>query len=248
MRFRTISVAVFFFATMIAARPASAACSNATLKGAYGYYHGRPGGGSQIVAVVGQFTADGAGNLSGYWTMSVNGTISNGSFDGVYSISGDCTGTLTFATEDTTNAHFTIALDDSHQGFQMIQTDNGFAQPGFGLAQGKTSCALTGKKQVLATNFLGLLYLGPQIEAIVGPITLDGSGNITSGTETFSIAGTITVVPVTGTYTEDGSCRGQATIIGATTMNFNTVLVNSGKELIMIETDNNTLVAGTAQQ
>jgi hypothetical protein len=31
-------------------------------------------------------------------------------------------------------------------------------------------------------------------------------------------------------------------------MNFRTVVVNSGKEWMMLEDDNNTLVAGTAQE
>ena len=248
MRFQISVLSIFLLATMVAAVPASAVCSNATLKGVYGYYHGRPGGGATITAVVGQITSDGAGNLSGFWTMSQNGVISNGSFDGTYSIAGNCTGSMTFATEDTTNAHFSVVLDDSHKGFQLIQTDNGFAQPGFGLAQGTAPCGLTGMKATFATNFLGTLFPGDTVEAIVGQINLNGLGSITGNTETSSVAGTITVSPVTGTYNEGGDCRGTAQIIGVTTMNFNTVVVNNGKEVIMIETDNNTLVAGTAQQ
>jgi hypothetical protein len=50
--------------------------------------------------------------------MSVNGTISNGSFDGSYNIAANCSGTLTFATEDTTNAHFDIVLDDAPKVFK----------------------------------------------------------------------------------------------------------------------------------
>jgi hypothetical protein len=130
----------------------------------------------------------------------------------------------------------------------MIQSDNLFAQPGFGLAQGTAPCGLTGVKKILATNFLGTIFPSDDIEAIVGQLYLDGSGNITSGAETFSIGGTITVVPVTGTYTEGNDCRGTVQIIGASTMNFNTVVVNGGKELLMIETDNSTLLPGTAQQ
>ena len=251
MRIHTISVAFVFAITMtIAIRPASAACSNATLKGVYGYYHGRPAGGSSIYSVLGQFTADGAGNLTGgVWEASLNGSISSGSFTGTYSIAADCTGTLTFSTEDLSPAHFNIALDDMHNGFQMIQSDNGFAQPGFGFLQGKVTCGLTGKKETFATNFLGLLYPGPEIEAISGQVTLDGKGNI-SGNETLSIGGTVSTVAVVGTYNEGGDCRGAAQITpaGFSLTNFDFVVVNGGKELLLIETDNNTLVAGTAQQ
>jgi hypothetical protein len=116
------------------------------------------------------------------------------------------------------------------------------------LAQGTAPCGLTGVKATFATNFLGTLFPGDTVEAIVGQINLNGLGSITGNTETSSVAGTITVSPVTGNYNEGSDCRGTAQIIGATTMNFNTVVVNNGKEVIMIETDNNTLVAGTAQQ
>ena len=184
-----------------------------TLKGVYGYYHGRPGGGATITGVLGQIVSDGTGGgLSGSWTMSVNGTISNGSFDGSYNIAANCTGTLAFATDDTSNARFDIVLDDTHKGFQ-IQADPGFAQPGFGLAQGLAACGLTGVRQTFATNFQGKLFPGLEIEAIAGQLKWDGLGNITSGIETFSVGGAITTSAVSGTYTEENNCQGTAQTI-----------------------------------
>jgi hypothetical protein len=125
----------------------------------------------------------------------------------------------------------------------------GFAQPGFGLAQGLAACGLTGVRQTFATNFLGTLFPGWEIDAIAGQLKLDGLGNITSGIETFSVGGAIATSAVSGTYTEENNCQGTAQIIsGLGTMNFRTVVVNDGKEWIMLEDDNNTLVAGTAQE
>jgi hypothetical protein len=54
MHFQKSCFATLVFATMIAVGPASATCSNATLNGVWGYIVG---------AAVGQFTADGKGNL-----------------------------------------------------------------------------------------------------------------------------------------------------------------------------------------
>jgi len=250
MRFRTVTiiVSVVLFATMIAVSPASA-CSNATLIGVFGYIHGRPDGIGGMRAVVGQMTADGQGNLGGSWTMSLNGTISTGTFTGTYSIAKNCTGSLTLENEDLPTADYNIVFDDVHKGFQMIQTDNGTAQPGFALAQGIVTCGLTGKKQILATNILGTLTATSQVDAVVGQVTLDGKGNI-AGTETFSVGGAISTLPVTGTYTQNADCTGTAQVTpkGSLTSNFNYVVVNGGKELLLIETDNNTTVAGTAQQ
>jgi hypothetical protein len=246
MRLRTLSLCLALVLPAVAAQPALAVCSLSTLNGHYGYYHGRPGGGSTVTGVVGQISADGAGHLSGTFTMSVNGTISNGSFDGTYTVVSACTGTLTFATEDTGNAHFNIVFDTNHTGFQMIQTDNGFAQPGFALAEGSASCGL--KKQTLSTNLLGQLFPSLSIVASVGQLKLDAIGNITGNTETLSIGGTISSGAVTGTYTEGSNCLGTISIASPVPMNFNTVSVNNGGELIMIETDSGAVLTGTAKR
>ena len=249
MRLKIVAALVFAFATMVGARAASASCSNASLSGQFGYFHGRPSGAAGARVLVGQMNADGKGNVSGSWTMSLNGTITSGSFTGTYSIAKNCTGTMTLSNEDMSPADYTIVLDDSHHGFQMLQTDSGTAQPGFAIAQGNANCALTGKKQTLATNLLGTLYPSDDIEAIVGQVTLDGKGNI-SGSETFSIGGVITESSAAGTYTLNENCTGtmQITPSGQATMNFNTVVVDGGKEVLLIESDNNTTVSGTAQE
>ena len=60
----------------------------------------------------------------------------------------------------------------------------------------------------------------------------------------------ISVVPVTGTYTEGNNCIGNAQIIplASPATNFRYVVVNAGKKLLLIETDNMTLVAGNGQE
>jgi hypothetical protein len=62
--------------------------------------------------------------------------------------------------------------------------------------------------------------------------------------------GTVTTLAVTGTYTENSNCLGtwRITPKGGTASNFNTIRVNSGSELLLIQTDNNTITAGRAQQ
>ena len=236
---------------LVTVTPAFAAsCSNTSLKGVYGYFHGRPGGlgAPTIDADLGQFTADGAGHItSGSYTQSASGTITTGTLSGTYSVAKNCTGSLTFASEDQSPADFNIYFDDSSKGFQMIQTDSGNDQPGFGMPQGTGTCGLTGKKQSLATNFIATLP-GDVPEATVGLITLDGKGNL-SGTETASDGGTITTFSVSGTYTEEANCTGTAQITpsGGTAQNFNTVVVNSGKEVLLLETDNGSLAGGNAQ-
>ena len=249
MHFPKLTIAVFAFAILAAPAPAAAVCSNATLKGLWGYYHGRPLGTFNVRKLVGQFTADGQGNLSGSWTLNSTGVISTGTFTGSYAIAANCTGTLTFSSEDQSPANFNIVFDAANQGFQMIQSDNGYAQSGFGMAQGVATCGRTGNKQVFAANLLGVVYPSDDIEDMVGQLEFNEKGNV-SGTATLSLAGTISSVAVTGTYAESADCTGtlQITPAGFSPMNFNTVVVSGGHELILIETDSNTFVAGTAQE
>ena len=98
----------------------------------------------------------------------------------------------------------------------------------------------------MTTNIVGLT--GSAVEDTVGQVTLDGKGNI-SGTETFSMDGVPASLAVTGTYTESSNCTGtlQITPTGGSAQNFNTVVVNSGRKLLLIETDSNTGTAGNAE-
>jgi hypothetical protein len=235
----------------LAGSPALAAtCSNASLNGVFGYSHGRPGGASTVNMVTGQLTLDGQGNItSALWTWETSdGTVSSGTTTGTYSVSTNCTGTLTLNDEDNSPnpSHFNIYLNAGNTMFQIIQSDQNWNQPGFGLAQGTVTCGLSGKKLALTTNLVGLVSGAPADS--VGRVTLEGNGGI-SGTETFAI-NVVTKLAVAGTYTENANCTGtwQITPTGGTASNFNAVVVNSGKELLLLQTDANTFAAGTAQE
>jgi hypothetical protein len=231
----------------LAVSPAFATCSNASLKGVFGYFHGRPGANPAAV-VVGQLTLDGLGNITAAsWTQSSVGTISTGTTTGTYSISTNCNGKLTLKDEGGVLSHFNIYLNTGNTMFQMIGSDTGDNQPGFGLAQGTVTCGFSGKTVVLTTNLVGLD--NGVVADTVGRVTLNGKGSI-SGSETFTMNGVVTTLAVTGTYTENSNCTGtwRITPKGGTATNFNTVVVNSGKELLLIQTDNNTITGGNAQQ
>ncbi len=72
-----------------------APCSNATLKGSYGYYKAGPilDGGGQM-AEVGIFTYDGNGGTAGRGTRNTNGEVFSGVSTGFYAVNADCTGAL----------------------------------------------------------------------------------------------------------------------------------------------------------
>jgi len=242
MNFQKSCFATLVFATMIAVGPASATCSNATLIGVWGYIVG---------AAVGQFTADGKGNLTnGSQTVSQNGVIHTQTFTGTYSVATNCTGHATVHITGGGTVTANIVADDGNKGLQIIDTGGigGGVAAGFSLAQGVVTCGFTGKKATFAANLIGKIpTTGPV--AYVAQVILDGNGNV-SGTGTFDVNGRIVTAPFTGTYTESANCTGTAqfTPSGSSRLNFHFVVVNAGKEILLLETDTNTVVGGYMQQ
>jgi hypothetical protein len=78
---------------------------------------------------------------------------------------------------------------------------------------------------------------------------MDGKGNV-SGTGTFDVGGASLVTTISGTYTEGSNCTGtiRMTPKGSSTLNFAFVVVNAGKELLLVDTDSNASVAGNMQR
>jgi hypothetical protein len=85
--------------------------------------------------------------------------------------------------------------------------------------------------------------------AYVAQVILDGRRNV-SGAGTFDVNGAIVTASIAGTYTENANCTGTLMITprGLGTLHFNFVVVNLGNEILLIETDANTVVAGNMQQ
>jgi hypothetical protein len=243
---RTLTAVLLFLGLMTIARPA-AACSKTSLKGTYGISWGWPqelydGSGNEAM-VVGQITADGKGNLTGTETVSYENSIQTVSVTGTYTVAANCTGTLSISPD-----FFNIYLNSSNNGFQMTLTTAGFEAVGFALPQVSDTCALTGKTQKLAANIVGTIPGASVNVAIIGQLVLNGKGKVTG---TVSINGNYSnsVETVTGTYTEASDCTGtlQITPKGSSALHFNTVFVNGGTELLLVETDSGTVIGGTAQ-
>jgi hypothetical protein len=243
-----LSPVIFVLALMIAVTPAAAVCSNASLSGEYGYLVGRAGGIDANLVIVGQLNADGAGNVVGPFTRSFGGTIITGTFFGTYKISKDCTGTMSLDDGTGSQPNFFLALDDSKKGFQMIRTDNGTDQPGFGLAQG-TQCALTGgKKQTFAISLAASENNNSKASSFVGQMNVDVHGQI-KGAWAYSKDGTTGTDAFSGRYQPINVCTGFLFLQGTGfSHEYTVVSVNGGKELLLMENDTGTLVAGTAQQ
>ncbi len=239
MKIKKLCFAVTLFMSMIAIGHVSATCTNASLSGVWGY---------QLGPTVGQFTADGNGHVTGSQTMSDNGVIETQTYTGTYSVAKACTGSITVNFNGGGSSGVSFVIDDAKKGAQVISTDSGGVAGGFSLAQGAAVCGLTGKKTTFAANLFGKIQGTSSIE-YVAQVILDGKGNV-SGSGTFNVNGTFVTAPITGSYTENANCNGTLKITpsGLGTLNFNSVVVDGGKEILLIETDNNTAVVGTLQK
>jgi hypothetical protein len=85
--------------------------------------------------------------------------------------------------------------------------------------------------------------------AYVGQLVLNGAGKL-KGTVSVSQDGSIASgVALTGTYQINSNCTGSAVITptGLPAMNASLVVVNGGKELMVIETDATTIITGLLQ-
>jgi hypothetical protein len=235
MSFLKQSCIVLFFVASIVVGSASALCSKASLTGVWGY---------QVGTAVGQFTADGNGNITkGSQVVHHKGTIQTQTFTGTYLVASTCTGSLTlkFTGNVTVTANF--VLDNGNKGAQIIDTTPGEFAEGIGVAEGAT-CGLTG---TFAALLLGKSGTSPI--AYVAQVILDGKGKV-SGTGTFDVGGAVHNTPFTGSYAETSNCNGtiQMKPTGVGTLNFFFVVVNAGKELLLVEIDPSASVAGNMQR
>ena len=250
MNFAKVSVALLVSAITMAGGPAAhAVCSNASVKGVYGVISTGLNGSGQPASSVDQITADGAGNITGSSTKSIDGTIVTFTFTGVYQIAANCTGTATYTNQDGSTKHDNIFLNNGNKGAFLIQTDSNHVESSVAVAQGAAKCTNLGVKHTYSLEATGIVIGVGQV-AVGGQLKLNGTGSIT-GTATLSLNGSIhSAVPVSGTYQINSNCTGSASFTpqGLPTMNLNLLVVNADKELMLIETDNGTIVTGTLQE
>ena len=101
-------------------------CSNASIKGTYGFSCEGTLVGVGPIAAIGVFTADGHGNGSEVETLSVNGEISRGVFrTDTYTVDADCTGSFVSSGLGSV-FHNEFVIDDNKKELRLIPTEPGF--------------------------------------------------------------------------------------------------------------------------
>ncbi len=249
MNFLKVGSVMLIFAAIVTCGPAAlAACTLASVSGVYGIISVGLDSSGQPASSVRQITADGKGNITGSSTKSINGLIVTLTFTGKYIVAANCTGSVTFTNSDRSTEHDKFVLDNANQGAYLIQTDNNFTQSSIAVAQGTATCTDLGVKHTYAFEATGTV-VGSGQAAYVGQLVLNGAGKLT-GTANISQDGSIASgVALTGTYQINSNCTGSAVVTpkGLPAMKANLVVVNGGKELMVIETDATTVITGSLQ-
>lgn len=134
---KTFTIAALTALTLSIAPTATAAdkgCSNASLIGTYARRDSgtilSPPAMAGPIAVVGTFTFDGNGNLTGAGVSSQNGNIGHGTSTGTYTVNPDCTGTIVNQGSGGHASHYSFVMDDNGLEIQYICTDTA---PGFAI-------------------------------------------------------------------------------------------------------------------
>jgi hypothetical protein len=235
-----------------------ATCSNASVTGIYGFLGGGTDSNGTPTATLLQLTVDSSkGMFTGTGTSSHDGAIETGSVSGTYAVDSNCTatGTVTIGGK----AHPFSGVVTSTGGLKEVDGKPGATTGGFEVAQGSPTCTKAGVKGSFGLEATGVFvkgapFTGPValIGELVFSVNASGDGEI-SGNVAGSESGTIltfTEEPVTGSYSVSEDCTGTATMTpkGKSALNFSFVVVNSGKEMLAILTDSDTVVTGTLQR
>ena len=242
---RVRSIGLILAAIAAGGPAAYAACTVASLTGTYAITSVGLSTSGQPVSSLDQIVADGKGHITGSSTRSNNGVITTSTLTGKYTVAATCIATVTFTNEDKTIEHDKLILNNGNLGAFLIETDNKHTQSSVAVAQGTATCTNLGVKNIYSAEATGTVLGTGQI-AVVGQVTFNGKGALT-GSATYSADGAITSATLRGTYQINANCTGTAalTLPGLAKMNVALVVVNGGKEIVLIQTDADSIVTGS---
>jgi len=248
MIFQTIRIAQMIVLTSLALSSAAwANCSNAPLSGTYGFLHGGTASdGTPTSAAVSQLTFHATtGTFTGETTASHDGVIVTAHLTGTYTVTSNCTGT---------------GYPAGGSPFSFVVTPTGFLAlhlfaEGFAVKRGSATCTNAGLEGSFGFETTGVFLAAVSAPAVafIGELkfTVDTSGEgVISGHVAASEDGKFHgFEEATGSYSVDANCRGTATITPkGSALNFSFVVVDGGNEMLVVETDADTVVSGTLQR
>lgn len=232
-----------------AAGPINGPFSNSTLSGSYTFAFT---GVNQFgfLAVAGSFQANGSGAITGGTAdiNSGNGIFTNQAIAGTYNVHNNGQGSLGL----TTNAGV-FDLDFvllSSQRALVIRFDNNSTASGVIILQDSSAFSLAALAGTFALNLSGVDVSGTGADEVSGGVlTVDSSGNLTSGVQDTNDNGTVStnvaMTPAAAAMSAPANGRGTLTITAGSTRHFVYYVANAN-ELMLLETDSSPALGGGA--
>jgi hypothetical protein len=224
----------------------TSAFSNAALAGSFAFNVAGIDGVNNPLTVVGNFTADAAGNItSGVNDSNDSGAVvTNDPLTGTIPVSSNGRGAATVNTGSGALTFAFYVVDANH--LKLVEVDNAPVLGGEAFRQaGPFSTASVSGPFAFTLAGSDILNAAP---FAAGGVLTANAGAITSGTEDFNDAGTVTSnVGLTGNYSIAANGRGTLTIT-TTAGTFNFVIYPTSGGVQVMETDLRFVVSGTALQ
>ncbi|HEV2198520.1 MAG TPA: hypothetical protein VGR73_01770 [Bryobacteraceae bacterium] len=201
------------------------------------------------VAILGAMNFDGAGNVSGPYTLELGSggavpvTTITGNFTGTYSGNPDGTGNITVALDIGVNLTFAMVIDDGGRGLQLVVTScsggcnlSGVVISGVGRAKRpkiKSVGVLQGSYGVQFTK-------SPLPATGLDVATFDGAGNVTVSTTFVGTGGQVSNGVFIGTYSVNPDGTGNITLApqpGQGAQTFVIVITDGSSGLLLLQTN-----------
>jgi hypothetical protein len=225
----------------------TSAFSNTTLAGSFAFSLSGIDAAANPLGVAGNFTSNAAGNITaGIDDSNDNGgVITNDPLSGTIPVSANGRGSATLNTVRGALTFAFYVVDATH--LKMVEIDNSLALGGDAFRQtGPFSNASVSGPFAFTLGGADIISSGPF--AAGGVLTSDGAGTVTTGTEDFNDAGTVTTnAGLSGSYSMAATGRGTLTIANSAGT-FNFVIYPTSAGVLALETDLRFVTTGTALQ
>jgi hypothetical protein len=273
MNARTVLGMITGLALAIGATPSAKAvngCTNALLVGSYGLQFsgtltpelsGGVGGirtpesavarmgadtpaGANVAAGYSRLVMDGAGGVFGNTAVAIAGAWSAGPVSGSYNVNNDCTVTLTLTDSAGASQHFDGVATRLGESAMIIQTDAGVGISG-ALKRAPVFCQASDVNRSFQFRNAGSMIDTGGFSSI-GLMNIDDQGNITATESRFS-SGKYAQVASAGAIVVNSDCTVSLSMASAdgSAANYQGILVNSAKELLLVRSDDGSAVTGS---
>jgi len=229
--------------------------SNSSLKGQYAFSMVGQDLSGAFLARVGSFTADGNGNITA--AVEDLGSAGRVAFTGgSYSIQSNGRGTLTLTQNATAGIGFSITLTSANAGL-MVQTDLNATSSGSFHLQSPGSFSVSGIHNNYVFSTAGVEGTVGAPLAIMGQMTTDGGGTVTSGVIDINDGALADVtppaaIPSGGTYGQDSANLNDLASFGRGVITFDgftfVFYIVDSTHLLLLEEDGANVTSGDAFQ